>query len=526
MTYTLSNSAIDEISEKLNEFLDGCCDKKDILRFRLIYEEILLKYRDSFGDSCKCEVKTDKRLGQSRLILEIAGAPLNPFDDNEDATGIVSRVVSGLGILPTWSYKDGKNSIILIVKKKRKNSTASSMLIAVVFSVLSAFLTKLCPTEIQSFLCTWIAQPVSDLFLRLVTSLSGPIVFFSVLCGIYNIGDTATFGKIGKTMVFRFIAFTVAAVTVSVCICAVFFDYSAGSGGALDFSELYNIILNIVPNNLFTPFTENNPLQIIFVAIILGVAMLFLGNRTAGAADFAIQLNEIVQLIMTYVSRLIPVFVFISIYTIIVLDKIAVIAGVCKPLLLTVLTNILFIIILVLFVSTRRKVSPGLLLKKIFPIFIAGFTAASSSAVFGLNTETCKNKLGIDKSLVDFGIPLGQVLFMPGSAGMFYIIGISLCSIYAVPITLQKSVILIAVAIILAVAAPPIPGGAVTCYSIIITQMGVPAEAIALCITLDIIFDFLETGVNVFAVETELVDIAAKLNLLNKDILCSQSKAK
>ena len=523
MNFLLINSAIDEASEQITAFLENNeTGKSDVIRFRIMYEELLLKYKDSFGEDCECSLDTDKRLGQNRIVLKVTGRPLNPFETDDDADGIINRMVAGLGLAPTWSYRDGRNCIILVIKKKRKKSTAASMAIAVVSAVILGMITKLLPEAVQSALCLWIAEPISNLFLRLVTSLSGPIVFFSVLCGIYSIGDTATFGKIGKAMIGRFIMMTVVAALLAMGICSFFFSLTSGGMETVDFSALLEIIINIVPNNMFTPFTENNPLQIIFVAIILGVAMIFLGNRTSSAARFADQFNEIIQLIMMYVSKFIPVFVFISIYTIIATDKMAVIMGVYKPLLLTILCNGLFLALCVVLLSLRRKIGAGLLLKKIMPVFIGGLTTASSSAVFGLNCETCKNKLGIDKSIVDFGVPLGQVLFMPGSAGLYFVVGVSLCEMYSVSITIQKVIVLLVIAVVLAIASPPIPGGALTCYSIIITQMGVPADAIAVCVTMDVVFDFLETGVNLFCLETQLAEVAGKLNLLNTDIFRSK----
>ena len=101
-------------------------------------------------------------------------------------------------------------------------------------------------------------------------------------------------------------------------------------------------------------------------------------------------------------------------------------------------------------------------------------------------------------------------------------VGVSLCEMYSVSITIQKVIVLLVIAVVLAIASPPIPGGALTCYSIIITQMGVPADAIAVCVTMDVVFDFLETGVNLFSLETQLAEVAGKLNLLNTDIFRSK----
>jgi len=523
MNYTINNKTVDEMSQQIMSFLkDSGVDKREVSRFRLLYEEILLKYRERFGEGCACTLNTDKRLGQSRVIFKLEGAPFDPFATEADANGMVNRLAAGLGILPVWSYKDGINSVILVLKRKRKRSSARNMLVAVVSAVIMGLLVGFLPEKVQNILCTWLAAPIADLFIRLITAISGPLVFFSVLCGIYGIGDVATFGKIGKTVIGRFLLMACASGAFTVAVCAPFFSIGSGAAEGADFSQLLDMILNIVPNNLFTPFTDNNPMQIIFVAVILGVAMIFLGNRSADTAHIAEQLNDVIQLIMMYVSKLVPVFVFICIFNIIVKDQIPEVVGLYKPILLVVLCDLAFIVIEAIITSLRRKVGTGLLIKKALPVFIGGLTTASSAAVFGLNVETCKSKLGIDKSLVDFGIPLGQVLYKPAGAIMLIVYGLSLCEIYDVAMAPEKLLVLFIISVVLSIAAPPIPGGALTIFSIIIAQMGVPTEAIALCVTMDVVVDFVTTGTSLFALDMELTECAGRLNMLSTDVLRSK----
>ena len=100
----------------------------------------------------------------------------------------------------------------------------------------------------------------------------------------------------------------------AICVFAIpFFSLKTGDGGKFDFSELFQMVLDIVPGNFFTPFTEGNPMQIIFVAVLIGIAMLILGNKATIAAAFVEQSNYIIQLIMEAVSSFVPVFVFGSI---------------------------------------------------------------------------------------------------------------------------------------------------------------------------------------------------------------------
>ena len=92
----------------------------------------------------------------------------------------------------------------------------------------------------------------------------------------------------------------------------------AGSGSSsFRLSELLEMVLGIVPDNFFTPFLEGNPLQIIFLAVLAGMAMLILGNRAAIVSLFLEQANAIILLIMENISAFVPVFIFGSLFNMI-----------------------------------------------------------------------------------------------------------------------------------------------------------------------------------------------------------------
>lgn len=81
------------------------------------------------------------------------------------------------------------------------------------------------------------------------------------------------------------------------------------SGSAI--MDLYQMVLNIIPGNIISPFQTGNALQIIFLACICGAGTLVLGDSVSGMAKIVSQINTLIQLLMTYISKLIPLFVFI-----------------------------------------------------------------------------------------------------------------------------------------------------------------------------------------------------------------------
>lgn len=298
-----------------------------------------------------------------------------------------------------------------------------------------------------------------------------------------------------------------------------FFSLSGSGNASFNFRELLEMVLDIVPGNFFTPFTEGNPLQIIFVAVLIGLALLVLGSKTTVAASFIEQSNYIVQLIMEGISALVPLFVFGSIFTMILNKNFAALAGAYKWPLLVLLGEMALAAVYLLTVSIRKRAGIGTLAKKLFPTFLICLSTASSSAAFSTNVETCEKDLGIDRRIVNFGIPLGQVVFMPGAIALFLAAGLCMGELYQVEMSPGWLASALLIAVVLAVAAPPVPGGALTCYTMLFTQLNVPNQAITIAITLNIIMDFVATAVNVLCLQAELVELAGGMDMLDVDAL-------
>ena len=175
--------------------------------------------------------------------------------------------------------------------------------------------------------------------------------------------------------------------------------------------------------------------------------------------------------------------------------------------------------IMVLIVAKQTKISPLLVLKKGFPTFIIGMTTASSVAAFGTCANTCESKLGVSSHITSFGIPLGIVMFPPATSMYFIIICLHAAEIYQVECSPLWFVMAIFSATVLAIASPPIPGGTLTCYTIMFTQLGIPSEALVVALTLDMLCDFVATGMNMFCLQLDLTIQSKRMNLLDTTIL-------
>ena len=515
----LSNAGIDTAADEAEQFLsEANVDGKDILRIRLAMEEALLNYQGALGENGSFSVRYVKRLGRLRIELSVPGLRYDPFAGEEEGGEILRGILAGMGVAPVWQYKNGVNQIIF-TPRKRKPSQILLLALSVVLAAGCGGICTLMPEYIRSFLSVQLITPIFNTFMGLLTAIAGPMIFLSVVWGVYSIGDTATLSKIGKRMILRFLLMSFLLALLAGATMLPFFPLTGSGGSSFDFSQLLQMVLDIVPGNFFTPFTQANPLQIIFVAVVIGLAMLVLGSKVSSVASFVEQSNSVIQLIMEAVSGMIPFFVFGSIFNMILSGSFSTLLQSSKLLPIMLLGHVLVCAVYLLLVCVRKRVSLPIFVKKVAPTFLIGLSTASSAAAYSTNVECCEKQLGIDRQIINFGIPLGQVVFMPGAAVIFLAAGLCMAEVYGVPISPTWLISALLITVVLAVAAPPVPGGGLTCYTMLFLQLNIPAEAVAITIALNVILEFFGTAVNLFCLQAELVELAGSLDRLDVETL-------
>lgn len=160
--------------------------------------------------------------------------------------------------------------------------------------------------------------------------------------------------------------------------------------------------------------------------------MLVMNDKMTVVSKFVEQLNFIVQFIMKCFNSFISLIIFLNLFNMFIGDNSGIGAAALKPVLLTLMGCIIVMAVYIVIVCACRRITPLLFIKKLLPTFMITLTTASSAAAYPTNIETCEKKIGIDKKIINFGLPLGQVVFMPGEAIMFFCIGICMAETFQV----------------------------------------------------------------------------------------------
>ena len=496
-------------------------EPKNRLRIRFMVEEILLDWQEHFSDRANCQIRMGKRFQRPFIQLEIEGESYNPLEKSTEEFGDYrNRLLANMGLAPLFAYKGGRNIITFRLKKAKANPLWS-LAIAVTAGLLVGAAGMWLPESLRLSVLNHILTPIYDTFFNLLGTIAGPMVFLSVAWGIYGIGDTATFGRIGKRMIIHFVSVVFLICTACTALMLPFFslNFVQESAGTSQLSSLFQMILGFIPADIVTPFQDGNSLQIILLGAAIGVALLILGQQTEVVAQAIEQINYVIQFLMEIISTLVPSFVFIVLVQMIWSGTLDVVLSAWKPMLVFLIIAIIMAAAMVLVAAGCGKTSPLSVFKKDLPTFIIGITTASSVATFGTCTNICEKKLGVSEHITSFGVPLGVVMFPPATAMYFIIICIYTAEIYNVECSAVWFLLAIFSVVVLAIAAPPIPGGTLTCYSIMFTQLGLPAEALVVALALDVLCDFVATGMNMMCLQMELVIQSKRMGMLNEVIL-------
>ena len=516
---TLSNENIALAIETIRDFFAAQkVEQRTALRTTLSAEEVLLKYQEHFGASMSFALQCTKRFGRAYSEITLAGESFDPFAETEEDSVLHALLVNA-GLEPAWAYRRGSNRVVFTVQGKKKISSLMQIVIALLGGLGLGFAASFLPDGIGLALSQKLFSPVSSTIMGFLSASAMLLIFLSVANGICSMGDISTFNRIGKKLIVRLLVMLLPAAAIAVVFLLPFFRIGGLGASALDLSAYFEMLLGIVPKNLVEPFLTGNTLQIIFLAACLSAALLVLGLKTSSVTEFVMQANLVAQTVVITVTKLLPVVVFCSMYTLVVSGALASAGAATKMLLLNTVGAALLMLLDLLRVSVSKHVSPVLLLKKLAPAMAISFATASSAAALSTALEITEKKLGIDRQLAGVGVPLGPVMFKPHIMIFFPVSILCLAEMYGVEVTLTWFITLMLTSLFVSVAIPPVPGSTVSCLVLMFAQFGIPAEAIAIVVALDAINDRVNTTAKFFCLEAELVQLADSLGLLDTEAL-------
>ena len=496
-------------------------DKKDALRIRLSLEEILGVWLKRLGGA-KTACRINKFFWYRQVEFSVSGDEIDPgFNDSSDEFYFASHLLADCGLALAYSYKNGANRLILTLSKKFRIGALTQMLIAVGAAALCALGCKYMPDYVQKGALA-VTVPFCDMIIGLLSAVSTIFVFFSICWSTIGLGSVSALGKIGKSVVTRFMIKIFIGSSIVTFVISRFYRIEGKEGftlGSLD--AIYKLILKIVPSDIITPFQSGNMLQIVFLALMLGIVMLILSEKVSVIKECISQLNDISQLFMSLMTHTLPLFIFLSIFNLFI-NPTGDITGLADIFIFMIPTWFIILLAFLLLTSIRYRVSPFVLANKLAKPFLIVLSTSLSTAAMPTTIEVCVKKLGISERVVNFAIPIGTVIYMQGECMKLIIFALSMAKFSGIAISTTWLVTLAITAALCSVARPPVIGSGVMVLTILYSQLGLPLETLGISVALDDIVDRLPASCNVACLQLETVNAANDIGMLDKEVLRSK----
>lgn len=366
-----------------------------------------------------------------------------------------------------------------------------------------------------------LAEGLGGMFVSLIKLMVVPLVYISIVTGICELRDIASFGRLGSKTFGLYIVNTMLSIAAAILVGVIFqpglgATLPHGASGAVELTttetpDLGAMLVNIVPSNPVQAFASGDMLQIIFMAILTGLAIQGLGATAAPAARAFRMANEVMMKLVGLVMTLAPYGVFalmISLGATLEADTLMSVAGYVALVVMVLVFWILVVYPLAVWLTTGIK--PGEFRKATREQLLFSLSTASSNATIPVTMRTLTEKLGVSRAIAGFGVPLGATINMSGSAIYITLAAIFAANISGTPIPAGDLLTVGITVLLMSVGVGGVPGGAVVMAGVLLHQMGLPVEAMAIIMAVDRINDMFCTSSNVVG-DTAVNTIVAKM---------------
>jgi len=345
---------------------------------------------------------------------------------------------------------------------------------------------------------------IGQIFISSLRLVIVPLVFFSLVCGVVSITSTSQIGRITLKTLGLYLLTTAVAISTALFFALIF---QPGLGADLSLPQAFNpsappslkeVVVNIFPTNPIAAMAEGNMLQIIVFSLLFGVALKAVGENGKPLQLTFERLNEVILKLVTMLIELAPYGVFSLLLTLFAVQGIGVIGDLAKYFFLLVFVLIFHgIVTYGLFLSLLAKLNPITFFSKLRSLAVFAFSTSSSSATMPITLQTVRTKLGVKPSIGSFTVPLGATVNMDGTAIMQGIATVFIAQAYNMDLTTMDYLMVILTATLASIGTAGVPGVGLIMLAMVLEQVGLPVEGIALIIGVDRLLDMTRTAVNV-----------------------------
>ena len=389
------------------------------------------------------------------------------------------------------------------MKEKKKLSLPAWIVIALIAGIA---LGLICYFAGLADFTTNYLKPIGTIFVNLLKFIVVPVVLFSMIVGILDMGDLKKVGSVGWKTVVYFLVTTAIACVFGLLFAKIFealgwFPTLALEEGAVwekaTSQNFMDTLVGIFPSNMWQAFTDANMLQVIVIALFFGGCILAAGEKGKLVADFVGSAYAVIEKLMAFVITLSPIGVFTMMAWVVatqgpsIIGALGIVIG-CA--------YIGYVVHAVLVYSLSAKVfahiSPLKFFKGAFAAMAFAFTSTSSAATLPVSKD-CAHELGADDDISAFVLPLGATINMDGTAIYQCVATVFLAALCGINLTLGQMITVVVTATLASIGTAGVSGAGMIMLAMVLTQIGVPVDMIMIIYGVDRLFDMGRTCLNV-----------------------------
>ena len=353
---------------------------------------------------------------------------------------------------------------------------------------------------------------LGDLFLRALKMIIVPLILTSIVSGVTNIGDAQNLGKLGLKTILYYVSTSLLAIMVGLTFVNLL---QPGVGADLNFNKnigelglvsdsLGNILLRMIPANIFEALVSADMLAIIFFSILLGFFITKIADEYKNTLIILFNSGfELMMRLTSFIIKFTPLGIF-GIVAFVVAenrDTLPEIAGRLSVYMAAVLLGLIFhaSVTLPLFLRFIGKINPLAHFKAMTAPLLTAFSTSSSSATLPLTLEAVEHNSGVSNKITSFVLPLGATVNMDGTALYECVAAMFIAQAYGIELSFIQQAVVVFTALLASIGAAGIPMAGLVMITVILSAVGLPLEGVGLILAVDRILDMCRTTVNVWS---------------------------
>lgn len=460
------------------------------------------------------------------------------MDDDPETDGILRSMANRiLGNRLSIRHRNGVNHATIQVAASRYKRLALTLGSLAAGLIAGVIMRKVLPAGTNAAIADNLFTPISTMFLNALKMVVGPLVLFSIASSIAEFSDIRALGRVAAKTMTGYCITSVIAILLGTAVWFLFpigdpaLQQAVTSAGASVTEKaqgasvsLIDTIVNIVPKDVVQPFLSEDMLQIIFIAMMTGLAAGALSNKLHSFKNILNDCNLVFSRITGMIISVMPVAIFCNMAKLMQSMQLSGLSSVLVWIPVIYFGQILMLLVYSIIIRVFCRENPLTFFRKFYPVMLTGYSFGSSNATLPTSMEVCGKKLGISKKIYAFSLPLGATVNMDGSCIALMISALFMAKIFGVQVSLSMMLMLFLSVFVLSLGSPGVPGGTLVCISILLPQIGVPAEAISIVMGLYTVVGMSIACINVTGDAVITLYTAKTEKMLDLEVLRSKDK--